>query len=509
MNQVAKAMNPKPKPKTPPKSSPRVTSPLMPNPPRRPPAGPGPKNPKTVTIKDKPTVILPSGLITRSHAQRDLSAQFNAFLHALELDEKTPEETEEIVEDQVATLSEAETDDEIQYDSELAEDDASEGIPEDAGEVAILSPTHAPTVPTDAALEAINHSLFPIRIHGHASHALYDTGATHSVISKALYDTLQDPPELIPSRCSLQVGNGESLKLAGEVTLGFTLGPQHFSARFLVSPHLIHPVILGTDFQRIGAVCLVYKKGKAHLVFLKQPKHTPTLAALIVGEQKAVRKLRLKGKTRFPRNAVVVAWTQTVPQELPSDPYLAVEPMRQFLQECPSLEMIPAVHRPRGLTQVSVVPVTIINRSSRDIVLPMGYHLASLMTPKVEADVTHVPFAQCASLPACPVTTDQGMDGQIATFLSTQLLDVHEPEWDLPSAEPDPDFEDLPNLEEIPDLPEKDKIALVAPADKEAQFLGAILRVPVELEGEAVVPAECVAIEYPMPVFHQTPREHP
>ncbi len=129
----------------------------------------------------------------------------------------------------------------------------------------------------------------------------------------------------------------------------------------MVSPHLIHPVILGTDFQHIGAVCLVYKKGKAHLVFLKQPKHTPTLAALTVGEPKAVRRLRLKETTRFPRDAEIVAWTQTVLQELPSDPYLDVEPTRQFLQECPALEMIPAVHRPRGLTQVSVVPMTIIN----------------------------------------------------------------------------------------------------------------------------------------------------
>ncbi len=195
-----------------------------------------------------------------------MSAQFNAFLHALELDEKTPEEkgetVEEVVEEQIAALSEAETDDEIQYNSEPAEDDVSEGVPEEDGEVAVLSPARAPSVPTDTELEAINHSLFPIRIHGHASRALYDTGATHSIISKVLYVTLQDPPELIPTRCSLQVGNGESLTLAGEVTLGFTLGPQRFSARFLVSPHLIHPVILGTDFQCIGAVCLVYKKGK-------------------------------------------------------------------------------------------------------------------------------------------------------------------------------------------------------------------------------------------------------
>ncbi len=274
MNQVAKAMNPKPKIQ--PKSPPCTTSPAV-NTPQRPPAGTGPsktKGPKTVTIKDKPTVIPSSGPTTRSHAQRDLSAQFNVFLHALELEEEAPEEKKETVEEQVAALSVTETEDEVQYDSKPAEDDASEGIPEDAGEVAILSPAR---VPTDIELEAINHSLFPICIHGHASRALYDTGATHSVISKALYDTLQDPPELIPTHCSLQVGNGETLTLAGEATLGFTLGPQRFSARFLVSPHLIHPVILGTNFQRIGTVCLVYKKGKAHLVFLKQPKHTPTL----------------------------------------------------------------------------------------------------------------------------------------------------------------------------------------------------------------------------------------
>ena len=169
MNQVAKAMNPKPKPKTPPKSPPRTTPQSVPTPPRRPPAGSGPKSPKTVTIKDKPTVIPSSGPTTRSHAQRDLSAQFNAFLHALELDEKTPEEKEETVEEQVAALSEAETDDEVQYDSKPAEDDASEGDPEEPGEVAILSPAHAPAVPTNTELEAINHSLFPIHIHGHAS----------------------------------------------------------------------------------------------------------------------------------------------------------------------------------------------------------------------------------------------------------------------------------------------------------------------------------------------------
>ncbi len=220
-----------------------------------------------VTIKDRPTVIPSPGPTTRSQAQRDLTAQFNAFLHALELEEENPEEKKDPAEGQIAALSEAEeTEDEVQYDSEPAEDDASEGAPDETGKVAVLSPAH---VSTETDLEAIIHCLFPICIHGHASRALYDTGTTPSVISKALYDTLQEPPELTPTRCSLQVGNGETLTLASEVTLGFTLSPQHFSARFLVSPHLIHPVILGTDFQRIGAVCLVYKKGKTHLVFLK------------------------------------------------------------------------------------------------------------------------------------------------------------------------------------------------------------------------------------------------
>ncbi len=180
-----------------------------------------------VTIKDKPTVIPSSGPTTRSQAQRDLTAQFNAFLHALELEEESPEEKKDPTDGQVAALSEAEdTEDEVQYDSEPAEDDASEGATGKTGEVAVLSPAH---VSTETDLEAINHCLFPIRIHGHASRALYDTGATYSVISKALYNTLQELPELTPTRCSLQVGNAETLTLASKVTLGFTLGPQRFS----------------------------------------------------------------------------------------------------------------------------------------------------------------------------------------------------------------------------------------------------------------------------------------
>ncbi len=303
MNQVVRAMNPKPK--SPSKSSSSKAPPCAIqttiNTPRQPPVKGGPpksKGPRLVTIKDKPTVIPSSGPTTRSQAQRNLTAQFNAFLHALELEETGPDEKKDLAEEQVAALSEAEeTNDEVQYDPELAEDDISEGAPSETGEVANLSPAR---VSPETDLEAINHCLFPIRIHGHATRALYDTGATHSIISKALYDILSEPPELMPTRCSLQVGNGETLTLAGEVMLGFTLGPQHFSAWFLVSPHLIHLVILGTDFQRIGAVCLVYKKGKAHLVFLKQPKHTPTLAALTVGEPKIVCCLHLKETARFP-----------------------------------------------------------------------------------------------------------------------------------------------------------------------------------------------------------------
>ncbi len=459
------------------------------------PSPPKTKNPKTVTIKDKPTVIPSSGPTTRSQAQRDLSAQFNAFLQVLELqdEEGNPEEPEDAVEGQVTAVEGEEL--EVQYDPEEAEDKPLEENPDETGEVSVLVPTSAQVSAPDD-LEAINHCLFPIRIHGHASRALYDTGATHSVISKELYNTLCDPPELMPMQCSLQVGNGETLALAGEVTLGFTLGPQCFSAQFLVSPHLIHPVILGTDFQWIGAVCLVYKKGKAHLVFLKQPKHTPTLAALTMGEPKAVRRLHLKEDMRFPHDAIIVAWTQAAPVELPSDPYLDVEPTRKFLQECPNLEMVPVVHCPRGLMQVLTVPVTIINKSLQDVTLPAGYHLASLLTPKVDADITHVPFAQCTSLPACSEDTAAVADGQITTLMVTHLLDIHEPEWDLPMADlgPDPAFADLPNLEEIPDLPKKDHEVLTGPVG--VQYLDGyhILNIPLAPAGEAVVPAECVAI---------------
>ena len=126
----------------------------------------------------------------------------------------------------------------------------------------------------------------------------------------------------------------------------------------------------------------------------------------------------------------------------------------------------------------------------------MGYHLASLMTPKVEADIMHVPFTQCASLPACSAEASQASDGQIATFMVTQLVDIHEPEWDLPPTEPgpDPEFEDLPDLEEIPDLPEKDKEVLTVPVG--VQFLDGyhVLNIPAEPTGEAVVPAECITI---------------
>ena len=120
-----------------------------------------------MTIKDKPTVIPSSGPTTRS--------QFNAFLHALELDEEAPEERKETVNEQVAALSETETEDEVQYDSKPVEDDASEGVPEEASEVAILSPARVPTdielVPLTASFQKrcmtnckIHQSWYPLGV---------------------------------------------------------------------------------------------------------------------------------------------------------------------------------------------------------------------------------------------------------------------------------------------------------------------------------------------------------
>ncbi len=108
MSQVAHAMNPKPK--TPSKPPSRVAQPPA-NTLRQFPAkagSPKPKGKKTVTIKDKPTVIPSSSPTTQSHAQRDLNAQFNAFLHALELEEESPEEKKASTGGQVAALAETE-----------------------------------------------------------------------------------------------------------------------------------------------------------------------------------------------------------------------------------------------------------------------------------------------------------------------------------------------------------------------------------------------------------------
>ena len=85
---------------------------------------------------------------------------------------------------------------------------------------------------------------FPTKVGSTLCHALIDTGATRSCMSKAYYRTLQ-----LNSICSLlnthtRSATGSNLSPLGIVHCTFELGKTAFTSDFIVCKNLTRPLIL-------------------------------------------------------------------------------------------------------------------------------------------------------------------------------------------------------------------------------------------------------------------------
>ena len=101
---------------------------------------------------------------------------------------------------------------------------------------------------------------FPITFDNkHNYNALYDTGASASLINYSAYVSLGQDLDT-GYQPFVKNASGEDMGALGQVTCTFTINDQLFTQSFIVCRHMQRPVILGTDFTSTNFVSIIWTR---------------------------------------------------------------------------------------------------------------------------------------------------------------------------------------------------------------------------------------------------------
>ena len=101
---------------------------------------------------------------------------------------------------------------------------------------------------------------FPITFNNkHNYNALYDTGASASLINYSAYVSLGQNLDT-GYQPFIKNASGEDMGALGQVTCTFTINNQLFTQSFIVCRHMQRPVILGTDFTSTNFVGVIWTR---------------------------------------------------------------------------------------------------------------------------------------------------------------------------------------------------------------------------------------------------------
>ena len=105
---------------------------------------------------------------------------------------------------------------------------------------------------------------FPITFQDNQNYnALYDTGATASVINYTAYVALGKELDT-GYQPHIKNASGQDMGALGQVTCTFTINSQPFTQSFIVCRHMECPIILGTDFTVMNFIGVVWTREGTH-----------------------------------------------------------------------------------------------------------------------------------------------------------------------------------------------------------------------------------------------------
>ena len=202
---------------------------------------------------------------------------------------------------------------------------------------------------------------------------LLDTGCTHSLVSKAIFD--QIAPDSVPylenSLQQIMVADGSISTVLGCVSLKFEVDGQTFKHKMLVTD-VVEDVILGMDFIRSHEVKMNISSDEVSIGDAKVPVHCFTTSTPQCCRVQVRDDIIIEAGSR-----VLVPTIATKP--LPEGTYMT-EPLQKFANETPVM-----VARALVKGGNRRVPIEILNLTGEDIFIHAKTH-AALLCPVTMTD---------------------------------------------------------------------------------------------------------------------------
>ncbi len=109
-----------------------------------------------------------------------------------------------------------------------------------------------------------HHITYLTKIGSQSTHALFDSGASMSVMSQSFFEGLQHKPKMFPCKHDVYGAGGDSLGPLGECYLQIQIGKKVFRDRVVILRNLTKSYILGLPWQRINKIGTGYNRRGQH-----------------------------------------------------------------------------------------------------------------------------------------------------------------------------------------------------------------------------------------------------
>ena len=150
--------------------------------------------------------------------------------------------------------------------------------------------------------------LFKTRVNDQPATALFNTGASMTVISTRFFDSLKHKPKILKCNRTLRGAGDEAFIHKVESFLQIKIGKQMFRDRVVIVNNLNHNYIIGTAIQRSYHIATGFRITGMHFwsvngQIVAQSIHAPTIEPII----------KSKGKIKLSPHSITAVSIKTPP----------------------------------------------------------------------------------------------------------------------------------------------------------------------------------------------------
>ena len=245
--------------------------------------------------------------------------------------------------------------------------------------------------------EASHGAVFNVEVDSKTTvHALMDTGAAVSCMSRMCYERLSPLPPLQELlRCNLVAASGNSLQPLGKITIPIKIGDKKTTQQVIVCDRLQRSFILGRDFQQQNGVEMGWNsKGKMQITF---PAANAIPIDAIDGTEEIV-SVQTQVSVKLPARHVVTISVAPCGDCVPLKGLTDFRLNKALEIEYPGLTYIPLLSDNSQQLVDTPLLVPLINLTDKAIHLPKNTHVGDMFVTSLEEIDTEFNDAQFLSV---------------------------------------------------------------------------------------------------------------